>query len=111
MLLMPRDVFQRVGGFDPAFFLYLEDSDLCYRLQQNGYGILYVPSATAVHRWGHATRAYRFRRLLWHHRSVWRFFVKHHPSPLNYLWTGPALAVNCLLSLAGELCTFRRDLD
>jgi len=108
MMMLRRDVFDRVGGFDPAFFMYLEDTDLCYRLREGGYATMYVPDAGGVHLWGHSTARYRFRRLLWHHRSVWRYFSKHETAQGSRLLLAPALAANCLLSLAVELCTLRR---
>ncbi len=44
-----RDLFARLGGFDPAFFLYGEDMDLCDRARQVGARTLHVPGARAVH--------------------------------------------------------------
>lgn len=37
--------------FDPSFFMYFEDSDLCGRLKRNGYRLEMLPRAVAVHRW------------------------------------------------------------
>lgn len=37
--------------FDPRFFMYFEDSDLCRRLKQHGWELTIEPSARAVHRW------------------------------------------------------------
>ena len=43
------EVFRRVGGFNPAFFLYSEDIDLARRLTEQGYRIVTVPDAICVH--------------------------------------------------------------
>jgi N-acetylglucosaminyl-diphospho-decaprenol L-rhamnosyltransferase len=44
-----RDLFRRLGGFDPAYFLYGEDMDLCSRAARLGARTLHVPAARAVH--------------------------------------------------------------
>jgi GT2 family glycosyltransferase len=51
-LLVRRTAFEEVGGFDEAFFLYAEESDLCARLRQRGWKVLFEPSARVVHRGG-----------------------------------------------------------
>ncbi len=54
-LLLRRTAFEHVGGFDEAFFLYCEDIDLCTRLREHGYTLLYEPAATARHVRGGST--------------------------------------------------------
>lgn len=48
-LLVQRDVFKQVGGFDPRFFLYKEEEDLCLRLRQLGHRIVYDPTVSVLH--------------------------------------------------------------
>ena len=54
-LLARRDVIDRTGGFDPRFFLYFEETDLCLRAQRAGYRCWYVPSSRVVHLEGQST--------------------------------------------------------
>lgn len=56
-LLLRRSAFEQVGGFDESFFLYCEDIDLCARLREQGYTLLYEPAATARHARGGSTPA------------------------------------------------------
>ncbi len=49
-MLLRREVFERVGMFDPAYFAYFEDVDLCLRTRRAGYRILYVPAARVYHK-------------------------------------------------------------
>lgn len=48
-LLVRRSALAEIGGWDDGFFLYGEDIDLCRRLRECGYSILFEPSARAVH--------------------------------------------------------------
>lgn len=47
--LAPRDVLNRVHGFDEDFFMYGEDLDLSYRIKKEGYKILYIPQYSVLH--------------------------------------------------------------
>jgi N-acetylglucosaminyl-diphospho-decaprenol L-rhamnosyltransferase len=50
-LLIRRDCFRSLGGFDRRFFLYYEDVDLCRRATGAGFEVWYTPAAAAVHHW------------------------------------------------------------
>jgi GT2 family glycosyltransferase len=58
-LLISRDLFRRLGGFDERFFMYGEDMDLCARARAAGYRTAIVPQARAVH-YGNRSGAKRF---------------------------------------------------
>jgi N-acetylglucosaminyl-diphospho-decaprenol L-rhamnosyltransferase len=55
-LFMRRAVFESVGGFDPAIFLYNEDLDLCWRLSRRGYRFAVSPLLTVTHAAGGSSR-------------------------------------------------------
>jgi len=55
-LLLRRSAFERAGGFDPGQWMYAEDLDLCWRLNQAGSRVLYVPAAHVRHASGAAAR-------------------------------------------------------
>lgn len=48
-MLIRRSVLEETGGFDPRFFMYVEDLELCLRIQECGWGIRYVPEALVIH--------------------------------------------------------------
>ncbi len=48
--LIKKDVLEKVGFFDDKYFLYYEDADLCMRVKNNGYDILYAPKAVLWHK-------------------------------------------------------------
>lgn len=45
-----REVIEKIGLFDPGFFLYYEDLDFCIRTWNSGYRVVFVPSAVVYHR-------------------------------------------------------------
>jgi N-acetylglucosaminyl-diphospho-decaprenol L-rhamnosyltransferase len=71
--LARRSAWDAVGGFDPAYFMYLEDVDLCRRLGVAGWGVGFEPAASIVHVQGVSASQHPYRMLLAHHRSLWRF--------------------------------------
>ena len=51
-MMLPRKVLQKVGVFDDDFFIFFEETDLCYRLWLAGYSVLYEPKSIIYHRTG-----------------------------------------------------------
>jgi GT2 family glycosyltransferase len=48
-MLVRKEVFESVKGFDEDFFVFGEDVDFCYRVKQNGWSIMYLPQFRAQH--------------------------------------------------------------
>lgn len=48
-MLLRREVYAQVGGLDETIFMYGEDMDLCYRIRQHGYDIVYLPVFPVIH--------------------------------------------------------------
>lgn len=72
-VLVRRAAWDDIGGFDPAYFMYLEDVDLCWRAWQAGWAVAYEPAATVTHVQGVSANRHPYRMLAAHHRSLWRF--------------------------------------
>ncbi len=51
-MIVPREVFLKLGGFDSDFFAYFEDVDFCWRAWLRGYTVAYVPSSRVYHKLG-----------------------------------------------------------
>jgi N-acetylglucosaminyl-diphospho-decaprenol L-rhamnosyltransferase len=76
-MLVRRDVFEQVDGFDPAFFMYDEEVDLCYRFAAAGRPTLFVPSAEVGHVGGASTAPVAEAMYVEQLRSHLRFLDKH----------------------------------
>jgi GT2 family glycosyltransferase len=80
--LMPKAVFDELGGFDEAFFASHEDVDLSYRARLRGYRCLYVPDAVVRHH-GSATLGTLSKRAVFHgQRNLEWVFLKNTPGSL-----------------------------
>lgn len=81
-LLMKRERFLEMKGFDERFFLFFEDTDLCRRLKEKGYGVWFYPGASFTHpkmrlsdsRW---PGMWVFKKTFWIHlASAMKYFRK-----------------------------------
>ncbi|MEK7307338.1 MAG: glycosyltransferase, partial [Nitrospirota bacterium] len=64
--------------FDPRFFLYFEDVDLCLRLKKAGWKVVYHPEAAAVHEHRQKSRKNPFSRANYEHFKSWvKFILKY----------------------------------
>jgi GT2 family glycosyltransferase len=99
LMMVKRDVFVSLGGFDERFFMYMEDTDLSLRLRRAGYRNLFVPDAGGVHAWGQGSQTGRLKRRWYHHLSVWKYFLKHFPISASLVILPVVLAVNFVLAM------------
>jgi GT2 family glycosyltransferase len=91
-LLLRRDAFEQVSGFDERFFMFSEEADLCYRLRRAGWLVVFAPAARVVHVGGASTQRYpdwMYRELLLSHLQL---LAKHQ---------GPAVAERARRLLVG----------
>ena len=60
--LLTRRMLEKIGMFDENYFMYYEETDLCVRVKEAGFKILYVPTSQVSHcekeRWGYSKRAF-----------------------------------------------------
>ncbi|MGE3274270.1 MAG: glycosyltransferase family 2 protein [Vicinamibacterales bacterium] len=76
-MLVRREAFAGVAGFDARYFLYWEDADFCRRLRHAGWETRYVPGATVVHAVGQSSRTARGLALRAFHESAYRYYATH----------------------------------
>jgi GT2 family glycosyltransferase len=86
-MMIRREAWDAVGGFDPRFFLYYEDIDLCRRVRAAGWEVGIVHSVTAIHesggsQWRPGTRT-RVERMYFESQAY--YFRKHHGRLMEWL--------------------------
>lgn len=90
-----RAVFEALGGFDPSFFMYLEDTDLSLRARLAGYRCLYVPGAVVEHEFSPSFAA---EKIYWLERN--------RPAMLLKLYRWPTLVALAPALLLAELAVW-----
>lgn len=76
MLMVRRDIWEELGGFDPRYFMYAEDADLGFRAMEAGHRPICVPAAQATHDSGAASTSdnkafMKYRGLATYLRKNW----------------------------------------
>lgn len=103
-LLLRREAFEAVGGFDGRYFMYFEDVDLGDRLARAGWRNVYLPQAEVTHIGGHATEKASARMLAAHHASAYRYLADRHRGAL---WAPVLLLIKLGLAARLKLATRR----
>jgi GT2 family glycosyltransferase len=84
--IMRREALAQAGLFDPRFFLYCEEVDLCRRIKAKGFRVLYWPDVVVTHVGGESSRQLTTLKfsdsesqvVLWRMRATLLYFRKHH---------------------------------
>ncbi|MGI5914983.1 MAG: glycosyltransferase family 2 protein [Anaerolineae bacterium] len=77
-MLIHRDAFASVGGFDEGYFMYAEEVDLCYRMRPAGWEVWYQPKAEVIHYGGGSSRSRPTAREADLYTSRVRFYRTHY---------------------------------
>ncbi|MDO8682715.1 MAG: glycosyltransferase family 2 protein [Armatimonadota bacterium] len=77
-IMVRRDAFEAIGGFDESFFFYSEDEDLCRRLANIGWRLLLVPEARIIHLSGLSSKLVRIGAEIEVERSRLLYIRKHY---------------------------------
>ena len=115
-LIVRGQILAALGGFDPQFFMYSEETDLCRRIKGAGWRIVYDPAAIVVHAEGGSSSQISARRHILFNRSKVRYARKWH-GPLwakllrHYLLAEFRLqiAIELLKALLGHRRELRRS--
>jgi N-acetylglucosaminyl-diphospho-decaprenol L-rhamnosyltransferase len=106
--LARRNALEELGGFDEAYFMYLEDTDLCWRAHHAGWGVGFAGTAAVTHVQGVSTARHPYRMAVAHHRSALRFTVRTTKGwrravlPLAVLVLGARMATAALRLAVGR---------
>jgi GT2 family glycosyltransferase len=92
-----REVIERVGMLDEAFYIYGEDSDFCLRVRKAGYRVLHVPCAVTYHLESASIGKETPKYVYFSQRALIRLVLKHFSVPrmlITLFWVGFMVLVN-----------------
>jgi GT2 family glycosyltransferase len=87
-LMLRMAALERIGFFDPRYFMSGEDVDLCYRLKLGGWKVFYLPTAGATHHRRPATPEAERQMSYERHRAMWVYHYKHHAEDVSAFGNG-----------------------
>jgi len=101
LLMIKKDVFENLGGFDEKIFMYTEDMELCYRAKKAGFRTFFFPKITIIHvDQGSSSRSFAIIQI---YKGL-LYFYKKHKSPVEYAIVKLMLYIKAGVSiLIGEL--------
>lgn len=106
LMLLTREMFERLGGFDEHYFLHCEDLDLCRRVRDIGYQVLLAGNVRVQHGRGSSSRHRPVFVSRHKHAGMWRWFRKHDPAARNPLLAGVVwlgIWAHFVLQIPGQL--------
>jgi len=76
-MMVRRQAIEEVGEMDEHFFMYWEDADLCRRMWENDWKVIYLPGVSLYHHIGKSSDSRPLRSIYHFHRSSFLLFDKH----------------------------------
>ena len=102
-MLIPRKIFQVVGEFDESFFMYGEDLDYCYRIQQCGYKLVYNPHVSIIHYKGESVKSAPFNTVSIFYSAINTFYRKHSDNFPSWKFISPFVSIGIYLH---KMCAY-----
>lgn len=82
-MLIRRDLFESLGGFDDNFFMYFEDVDLCLRARKKNQKIVVNSKAKVLHKSGRSFASHRIKKK--HYYASQDYYLRKHFGPMSML--------------------------
>lgn len=102
-MMIKKEVYEKVGGFDEQFFMYGEDLDLCYRVQKAGDKVYYVHNTQIIHYKGESTKRSNLDETKLFYYAMQLFVKKHLSSfPIVEIILRTAIGFRKLFAFLGK---------
>lgn len=85
-LMAPKNIVEEIGLLDEQFFIYGEEIDWCWRIKQNDWRIVFLPTAKIIHHGKAASEQRRKEMFVQNYKSFYIFLKKHYPRYSYWLY-------------------------
>lgn len=105
-MFIPRNLFEKIDGFDKRFFMYGEDLDLCWRIREHGYKVWYFPTIEIIHRKGKSSARRQLHSRIAFYEAMILFSRKYHHThgsffPVWLIYIG--IAIQATMNIGASL--------
>jgi GT2 family glycosyltransferase len=97
-MLIRREVIETTGLLDESYFMYGEETDLCFRVRKAGYRNVFIPHAQIVHYGGASSRKMKSAMILQTRASILQF-LRQHKGLLTYWFGCLAFSLHSILRI------------
>jgi hypothetical protein len=97
-MLARRETAEQVGLLDEGYFLFLEETDWCYRMKKAGWKIYHIPQAEILHFQGKSAEAEKGKARIEYYRSRYHYFRKNRG-----VFQSSVLSIGLIIKLSVEL--------
>lgn len=108
-MFLRKETLEEVTGFDEQFFMYGEDLDLCFRIQQKGWDICYTPDTEIIHFKGESTKKSELKYVRIFYGAMVIFMEKHFSSRYSKIFTTLLKSAVWIRAALAALATFLRN--
>lgn len=107
-MIIRTTVFKKIGYFDTRFFNYMEEIDLCFRINKAGHRIVCIPTTHVFHKGAATSSKNELKKRYWEHRNNLLMITKNFEF-VRLLYTLPIRFVLEYLSIVYYLANKRTD--
>lgn len=109
-MIIRKDIFENIGGFDENFFLFYEDADICKRLTDNGFTNYFFPFAGIIHHKGENVNDQFHSDTYYHSKESQLLYYKTHNSVKDNVLLRSYLFIKFLFLYAVTFRKINRDI-
>ena len=84
-MFIRADALKQIGFLDETFFMYGEDIDLCYRIKQAGWKIVYYGKSKITHFKGASSKKQKSKLIYEFYRAMYIYYKKHHANENSFI--------------------------